>query len=470
MIDIGKRDMIWSYASTILSASISVMLMPFVLAFLGDSELGLWYVYASISALVLLLDFGFAPTVARNIAFAWSGAREVRRSEVVEIGDEAQGIDWELFESILATCRLMYLMISFVAALLMSTLGTWYVYAVASDMLSETWLLSWALYAAGVFLNLLYGYLNAFLRGVGAVAEISKSQVFARIAQLGLSVILLLAGLGIIGCSLSYLVSGIILRVTGLRYFLSYKGIGKRLQKGFATVARERASELFKIMWSNAWRDGLVSVSVYLCTQANTLICSYVLGLVSTGSYGLSLQVANIIGNISAVWYSTNQPRMQECVVTGNRGLNVRLFGESIIVFVAVGTTLSIGAIVVGVPLIRVLRPSSSMDPWLLAALCAYTLAYRGANLCASCISNFNTIPYYLAFVLSGICSVTFSAGLAAWSGLGIWSLVVAPTLVLISYNIWKWPRVALEMLGSTALGCLEAGVEGMRSRLRRNG
>jgi O-antigen/teichoic acid export membrane protein len=67
LIKITKEDVIWNYAGSILNLGMNVIILPFVLRILSTEELGLWYVFGSISALVSLLDFGFSPSIMRNI-------------------------------------------------------------------------------------------------------------------------------------------------------------------------------------------------------------------------------------------------------------------------------------------------------------------------------------------------------------------------------------------------------------------
>ena len=44
----------------------------------------------------------------------------------------------------------------------------------------------------------------------------------------------------------------------------------------------------FYTIWPNAWRDGMVSASDYLCTQVGTVICSLFMTLPETGIYSVS--------------------------------------------------------------------------------------------------------------------------------------------------------------------------------------
>ena len=48
------------------------------------------------------------------------------------------------------------------------------------------------------------------------------------------------------------------------------------------------SKSLLAVLWPNSWRTGLQFLSVYLATQANTLLCSHYLGLGVTSSYGLT--------------------------------------------------------------------------------------------------------------------------------------------------------------------------------------
>ena len=78
-INIGKQDVIWSYLGTFFRVSTNILLLPLLVYFLTQEELGLWYVFASVAQLVVLFDFGFAPTFARNISYIWSGASQVKK-------------------------------------------------------------------------------------------------------------------------------------------------------------------------------------------------------------------------------------------------------------------------------------------------------------------------------------------------------------------------------------------------------
>src|SRR5699024_3097617 len=77
-MNIGKKDVVWGYISLILIQGINVILLPFILVFLSNKELGLWYTFTSLYGLAMLIDFGFQATISRNISYIWSGAENIQ--------------------------------------------------------------------------------------------------------------------------------------------------------------------------------------------------------------------------------------------------------------------------------------------------------------------------------------------------------------------------------------------------------
>ncbi len=81
-IIIDKKDVVWSYLGSFFRLAANIILLPFMLHFLSDDDLGMWYVFAGIAQFVVLLDFGFAPALSRNIAYVWCGAKELSREDI----------------------------------------------------------------------------------------------------------------------------------------------------------------------------------------------------------------------------------------------------------------------------------------------------------------------------------------------------------------------------------------------------
>lgn len=77
----SEKDIVWNYIGTALNLGFSFLLLPFMMRYLDDDSLGLWYVFVSIGSIVTILDFGFGPTISRNVAYVWSGARKLKAKD-----------------------------------------------------------------------------------------------------------------------------------------------------------------------------------------------------------------------------------------------------------------------------------------------------------------------------------------------------------------------------------------------------
>ena len=437
-IKIGKKDYIWSYMGTFIKLGVNIILLPIVLVYLTDDELGLWYVFGSISTLVALLDFGFAPSLARNISYVWCGSTKLQKENVSIVGDKGE-TDFVYFKTVLLTCRAIYLVIALVALAFLLSIGSYYIYKISNLVAVYAWIV----YSFATFINLLYGYYGSFLRGVGAVAEYNKSSVYSKLIQVFFSVIFLIAGWGLMGVSIAFLISGISVRFYSYVVFYKYENIGKHLKLAVVDDLKPKIVELFKIVWHNASKEGLVTLSNYLSTQANTLICSFVIGLSSTGSYGLSVQLATIIGSISSVIFSANHPKLQEMSVSNNLEGGKRIFASSMGIYVLTFITLSV-LLLLGLPIIVYFKPTYNVNVIMLICILLYMFLYNFYHLFCSYISTFNILPYTKSFILTAILTVLLSYVAAKFFNIGIWALILCPIIVSLSFNVWYWPRYVL--------------------------
>ena len=81
---INRKDVIWTYLGKFFTVGVNIILLPLVMAALSESELGLWYVFASISQIVSLFDFGFSATISRHMTYAFSGAGKLEKTYVTD--------------------------------------------------------------------------------------------------------------------------------------------------------------------------------------------------------------------------------------------------------------------------------------------------------------------------------------------------------------------------------------------------
>ena len=469
-IKLTNRDVIWSYMGTVVSLGVYALALPLAMVFLDADMFGMWSVFISLGSLTTLFDFGFSVTFARNITYCWSGANDLLPESIDEVVHE--GPNFALMKQVLTTCKLVYLAISGVALALMLTVGTAYIAHIGAGLPGNEHIIAWVIYAVSIFLSIYYGYYTAFLRGVGAVGTASRDTVLARLLLLVCLVGLLWAGFGIIGASASYLVYGIVFRLLCKRDFYRYQDIGRNLDAVVAKVPKGRVRELFGIVWHNAWREGLISLSGFIATQATVIICSLVLTLSETGIYSLSVQIATAVAHIAATLYLAYQPALQERNAANDRPGIQRIMAVIVAstLWIAIGTTVLV--LVIGLPILAFIKPDAYIDPLVVTALCFYHLLLRIRDCYASYFSCSNRIPYVTGYCAAAFASIALSYIAAGTLGLGVWGLVGAQIVSQASWNAWIWPLRGDREMGVTFVALVRQGtvdiVRMVRQRLGR--
>ena len=459
-IAVNKRDTVWSYIGTAVSLLINVIILPFVLIYLDDNSVGLYYVFTSVSSIVTLVDFGFSPSFARSIAYAWSGAKSL-----VSFGSETnvqQEPNYDLMCDVVTSCRYIYTALSLFTLMVTGSLGTFYIRSITANFSGALHMMAWYVYVIAIVINVLFGYYAVLLRGIGAIEKVNKATVIARVIQIFICIIAMMCGIGLLGVAIAYLVYGYVFRVLAIRWFNNTTRLDQRKKEkagGKIYDQLDGVKEAIKAIWPNAWRDGLVTVSNFVLTQASTIISSIYLTLYETGVYSLCVQLVAAVATIACTLNTTYQPSLQSASV--NKDVERQKSYISIIVLsmIALFTIGMIALLTIGRPIITFLKPSYGMSVpvLLLAGFYQLVLAYR--NCYCSYLSTTNRLIYTKSFVISaGVC-IALSYLFTGIFRLGIYGLIFAQICSQLMFNAWYWPVFVHRELGIPASYVVKKGI-----------
>lgn len=435
-VKLNNKDYIWSYVGVFVSVGANMVMLPFILYYLSGDMYGLWSVFQSAAAITTLFDFGFSTTFARNINYCWSGAAELKKTGVVYV--EGGGPNFVLMKRTMTACRYVFLIISGVALICMAGPGSFYIRHISKKIPGPEPMIAWGIYTVAVFLNLYYGYFNSFLRGVGAISDANRVTVTAKSVQIVLTVGLLVCGAGIVGTGVAYLTYGVLLRVLGKCTFLRYHGIGKELDAVEGKISRAEVMEMFRIVWPNASRAGIVELANYLANQTVTLIIPLFLSLKLTGMYSLTVQLATVLSNVAAAMYSANQPVLQSAYISDDRQTMKRTMSLIVVSYVGLYVLGLAALATMGLPILRLIRPDTTPTVLVMLGVGLYQFMLKFRNCYTSYFSCTNRIPYVWAFLISAVAGVTL-ATFMLWCGYGIWGLIGAQIICQSVYNFWYW-------------------------------
>lgn len=452
-----RSDVIWNYVGIFMALGSNFLLLPFLVYFLDGDLLGLWYVFLSVGGIVTLFDFGFGPTLARNVAYTWSGATQLIEKDVIFAKRKEPNI--LLLKKVLLTCKRIYLIISLFGLIILMTFGTYYINSISSNIQGDLHIIAWIIYSVAVFLNLYFGYYITFLRGVGAIKQVNIATISARAIQIIMTILLLYFGLGILGVSIAYFIYGLIFRTISKELFYKYEAIGARIKIDNTKLDLQEMKSIFKVIWHNAWRDGLVSVSKYLSNQATVVVASMFLTLTQTGYYSISIQLVSAISAISGALYTAFQPSLQSLYVTKELEESKRLMSIAMTTYILLFWTGILALILVGIPLISLINPNFQIDILVLLSVSVYDFLLKHHSYYASYISNTNKVPYMIPFIASSFIGIFLAVILIRFTSLGIWALILSQILSQAIYNNWKWPFVVMKTFNTNYFQMFRMGI-----------
>lgn len=455
-VKISRKDILWNYGGNILNIGMGILLLPIVLHTLSSQELGLWYVFGSISGLVTLVDSGFCPTIMRNITYCWCGATELLPEGVSQVDVEGKP-NYSLLKSVIEASKKIYLMLALIAGALLISIGTFYIYQLSPEKESK-YLIAWLIYAFAVFLSLYYNHWFPLLRGIGAIKEANHVMIITKIIDIVFSTIGLLLGGGLIWLSIMFLISGILVRILSKVYFSKLVGSEYLDQK---VDNRYNFQKIFRTIWPNSKKNAIVTFGTWLMTGSTTLLCSTYMGLSTTSQYGLSLQLLGTIGNFSSLLLKSYIP---EITYWGIRH-NVKRYNQIISRVMAFQWLLGIigimGLVLVGPICLKLTGSNATLLPSDILTLLGIVLFLEwNHSSFQTLITLSNTIPFMRASIYSGIGIMVLSLTFFNFSELGILGLVISRGIVQLSYNNWYWPRQVLRENQSSVLKILKTSFE----------
>lgn len=434
-INIDKKDIYWSYVTQVLNTGAGLLLLPIILNKVNSTELALWFIFGTITALINLIDLGFQPNIMRNITFVFSGAQKLYKEGLHNIDGSSQ-INYSLLSAIIITSKKIYRNISVLTILILSTLGSFYVYYISpKDQYLESNLIAWFIFIIGTVLSLYYSYFTPLLLGRGLIKEYNISLSISKIFYVFFASTCVWLGYGLIGLSFATLLSTIVNRFLA-NYYLK-ANFNFKLEK----VTKEESKDIFNILWHNTKKHGLINFASFLIVRANLILVSLFLPLQLAASYGLTLQLIVFINSFSTILYYTYLPKFNNFRVFGDIEGIKTLFGLNLTVACLCFIIGCILLILIGNPLLRIIGSKTYLlDSYLSIFLGFILLLEMNHTLAATLLTTKNIVPFLKPVLVSGFIIIGLSYIILKYTNAGLLGIFFVQFLVQLSYNNWKWP------------------------------
>lgn len=449
-----KKDILWSYISQFLNLGAGLITLPFVLRILTADEIGMNYLMITVSTMVALLDFGFAPQFARNITYVFAGAQTLHKEGVEKGGED---INYTLLKNMIGVAKMVYTRLALLSLLIMLTAGTWYIHRVTEGFTNvPRSLLIWIVYSFSVFFNVYFFYYTSLLMGRGRVKESKIAMIAQKLSSIALTLGLLFAGVGLLGVVLSNFLSPFVGRFLSHNFFYD-----QELKQNLANVdeSREQRIELFKTIWYNAKKLGLVFLGSYAVNKFGMFIAGLFLSLEEIASYGLMIQLFSILASTSSTFNSACQPQFAAYRTSGNNDGLIKRFAFTMNIYY---TIFLVGALIIvclGPWILKIIGSNASLPSFLTITVYAIVmLLEKNHAQFSTIIVTGNKIPFVESTLIAGAGMCILSFVTLKFTSLGILGVVSVQGLCNAVYANWKWPYVVCKQFNISFFRFLKVG------------
>lgn len=434
---ISKSDVAWSYTATIFQIGAGVFLLPAILHYMPQQTVGLWNVFLTVTSLVLLLDFGFRPSFARNVGYILTGVKELQVQGVITASQE-DAIDYNLLKSAICAMRKFYRMVSLAVFSLLATVGTTYLWTIMRNYTESHTdaYIAWCILCTVNCYELYTYYYDALLLGKGYVKRSQQIMILSKCIYLCIAIPLILMNTGLTALVSAQLVSTVIRRILARKVFFTPQ---MRIQ--LSSANGNYSPEVFAAIMPNAMRVGLTYIGGFLVNKSSILLGSIFLTFNEIASYGITMQVMDVLTRCGLVCSVAYTPIVVKARAQGDIHAIRRMYILCTTALILVMLIGGISWLFWGDFLLELIGSKTLFIPTgMLVAMLVFQFLEKNHSLAASFIQSANRIPFFIPSLVSGAVVVVLlwiSLGLLHW---GLWSLILAPGIVQLAYQNWKWP------------------------------
>ncbi len=445
--DIGKKDFVWSCVAQFFKVGSGVLLYPLILRSLPSETVGVWTIFTTIALITSLLDFGFQSSFARNVAYVFSGVRNLHKQgfESLESAVDDSRVDYSLLRDIITAMKYFYSRIAVVMFVLLFSVGSVYIYAICRDYQGDVVevYIAWVISCMVNCYDFYTLYYTALLEGRGMVKRANQIAFVGNVLYLFMAAVLVLCGYGLIAIVVSQAVSVVLMRVLNYRVFF-VREVRERIDR--APVGDYKA--VFNAITPNAVKIGLTSLGGFIINRSSTFIGSLYIPLSDMASFGITLQLVMVVRSMSNIVTRVYIPKVFQWRVENNIRAIRRMFYSSSIVLLAVFVAAGVVIVVCGNWALGLIESQTFLISGGLVTLMLvqYYLETNHSNAAQYLLSK-NEVPFFKASLLSAGATLILLLVFVAWLRMGVLGMILAPMLSQLAYQNWKWPLEVVKEL-----------------------
>lgn len=417
----------WLAIAIFLRLGSGILLLPLILRYVPEDQLGLWYVFLSLGNAAVIIDLGFSKTAIRSVAALWAGAGQLT-AQGVALADKAMP-NYGGVRDLLAAMRMLYLVMALVVALYLIFADHFLIpWNAEGGLTPDSPRFAWYVYAAGQVVTSYTRWQVPVLAGIGKMRLSQQYVAASTMIYLGTATFLLVSGYELLGIAIGQIVQ------IALGRMLFAHALKRFVPVSLTRVSLSTAFSIVSTIWPNTWRHGCMILSGTLVASTNTLIVANQFGLEQASRFGLSQQLFGLVEQLAGILVAAKIADLTALQVRGELGAMRKM----VLPRVSASWLLFCGGafvIILAVPSVLHLLDSktSLLTPDALQLLAAERFFQFSQNQHVRLIVATNRIPFLMGYIVSMLLVPPL-----AWFGAsyaGITGLIAANLIVQWLYN-----------------------------------
>ncbi len=454
-IVITRKDVVWGYVAQGCNIGANIFILPAIFRYLPSNTLGIWYIFVNLGMFATLIGLVFQTSFSRNISYAFGGATSLIKEGIDSDADVLGESNFPLIKSLIHAMRRFYGYVSAVMIVFLILIGSLYIRHLSRDLHDQDVIItSWILYSLSVVASFYCLYFSCILQGRGYIKEYNQLVIINRLVYMVLVFGLLYSGYGILGIAIANCISTIINFILGNA--LAYKdGLRQTLKQ-----TEIQAKDLMGIIWQNTYKLGLANMALFFSTRGSLFYASLFLPLATVAKYGLSIQVVNVFGSVSLLYYYSYSTYISQSWVTKELDVIRRIYSKSLVLFLFIYIVGCISILLLGDWALDFIGSGTTFLPTLpLALLFVVYLLDSNQTLALNLISSENKVPYLASSLWSALGIFILIPVFIRYFDWGIVGAILAVGVVQLCYQNWKWVLTVSEGLDMSYIQQIKYGV-----------
>jgi O-antigen/teichoic acid export membrane protein len=438
-LNITKKDFVWNLAATIFKISSSALLIPIILIKMPTETVAIYTILITISSIIYVLDFGFNPSFTRNVTYVFSGVSELKSSGI-SIKRFSNSINYDLLSDLIFSMKWFYSRLSFIVGALLVIFGIPYFYFTLQNYphdITEAWLI-YLVFCISTVINLYTLYYESLLIGSGKIKSSKKILILGQSVYILFSLIFIFLFNSLLYVFLSQIISTLIVRYFSKLVFFKHFNL-KNINNFTKTINVK--DFIKKTILPNAVKIGLTSVGGVLVTKSSFFLGTLFLSLDKVSSYGITIQILNIVNIVSIVYLNTFIPKISQLRVNNEKEKIYIIVRKGLLFLIFIYFISTIFIVFCGSEILAFLGSNTLLiEPKILLIFLIINFFIESIILYSgNVLLTKNEVPFYRASIISGIVLLFLFIFLLNKFSFYLEILILTPLIVNISYQGWKW-------------------------------